>query len=92
MIGRTVLRRGNGGKNDTTASKRTKSDDADNGGEKKPGKRMTTQNMGAKYVSVAISGVIGYPTSYREAIKSAEAEKWRDAIRSEIDSLKANGT
>lgn len=52
---------------------------------------MTTRNMGAKHVLVAMVGVVKDLTTYLEAIQSAKVEKWRDAMHSEIDSLKANG-
>ena len=48
--------------------------------------------MGEKHVPVAMVSLVGDPKTYREATQSAEAEKRRDAMRSEIDSLKANGT
>lgn len=47
--------------------------------------------MGAKHVPVAMLSLIGNPT-YREATQSEESKKWRDAMRSEIDSLNLNGT
>lgn len=53
---------------------------------------MTARDMGSKHVPMAMDGVIGDPTSYREGIQSEEEEKWRDAMRSEFDSLKENGT
>nr|CCA18031.1 hypothetical protein ALNC14_041740 [Albugo laibachii Nc14] len=36
--------------------------------------------------------LVGDPKTYREVTQSEEDEKWRDAMRSEIDSLKAKGT
>lgn len=53
---------------------------------------MTTRNMGAKHVPVPMFNVVKYPKTFREAIQSAEVGKWRDAMRSKIQYLKAHGT
>ncbi|CCI11568.1 unnamed protein product [Albugo candida] len=42
---------------------------------KKTGRRMTTRNMGAKHVLVAMVGVVKDLTTYLEAIQSAKVEK-----------------
>lgn len=57
-IGRKVSRRGNRGRKGATTSNTTDNDDADHREEKRPRKRMTPRNMGAKGVPMAMARVI----------------------------------
>ncbi|KAG6603126.1 Integrase catalytic core protein [Phytophthora cinnamomi] len=55
---------------------------------------MQTRHMGAKHVPVQVvhAVVTPDPRNYREAIRDARANKWKEAIKVEFEALESNNT
>ncbi|KAG3118187.1 hypothetical protein PI124_g3546 [Phytophthora idaei] len=56
--------------------------------------RVRTRHMGARHVPVARVDVVVLkdPKNYREAMKDPRVEKWKQAIREEVEALEQNDT
>ncbi|KAG6572596.1 Integrase catalytic core protein [Phytophthora cinnamomi] len=59
-----------------------------------PAARMQTRHMGAKHVPVQVvhAVVTPDPRNYREAMRDARANKWKEAIKVEFEALESNNT
>ncbi|KAE8984486.1 hypothetical protein PR002_g22929 [Phytophthora rubi] len=59
-----------------------------------PAARMQTRHMGAKHVPVQVvhAVVTPDPRNYREAMRDARANKWKEAIKVEFVALESNNT
>ncbi|KAE8889350.1 hypothetical protein PF007_g14784 [Phytophthora fragariae] len=56
--------------------------------------RMQTRHMGAKHVPVQVvhAVVTPDPRNYRDAMRDARANKWKEAIKVEFEALESNNT
>ncbi|KAE9238201.1 hypothetical protein PF005_g327 [Phytophthora fragariae] len=59
-----------------------------------PAARMQTRHMGVKHVPVQVvhAVVTPDPRNYREAMRDARANKWKEAIKVEFEALESNNT
>ncbi|KAE9207773.1 hypothetical protein PF004_g16945 [Phytophthora fragariae] len=59
-----------------------------------PAARMQTRHMGAKHVPVQVvhAVVTPDPRNYRDAMRDARANKWKEAIKVEFEALESNNT